>query len=152
MNGKKLIMQTHFKTTSAEETRALGKKIAEKVRPGALLCLSGELGAGKTTFTQGFLQGLGAEPPYISPTFILMKQYELAQSHQGIVRLYHADAYRVEEKDFEQLGFAEWLEDEAGVVLLEWPEKIQHLLPEKKIGITFRSLSENEREIILEEN
>lgn len=143
---------TDYSTHSAEETKALGKQIAKELNPGTLLCLQGDLGAGKTTFTQGLLEGLGAKRPYVSPTFVLMKQYDLDEpSAQGIERIYHADAYRVEEKDFQELGFREWCEDQKGIVILEWPEKIENLLPEKRMNISFRSLSENEREMKIEE-
>lgn len=136
-------------THSREETLALGKKMAQTTLPGALLCLRGDLGAGKTTFTQGFLEGLGAERPYTSPTFVIMKQYDLSSSKNGIERVYHVDAYRVETKDLETLGFAEWCEDKKGVVILEWPERVEALLPAKRLEIVFKSLSENEREIII---
>jgi len=141
-------MEQIFITHSAEETRALGKKLAEEVLSGTLVCLRGDLGAGKTTFAQGFLEGLGAERPYTSPTFVIMKQYDLVVPNKnGIERIYHADAYRVATKDFETIGFAEWCEDQRGVVILEWPERVAKLLPSKCIEITFKSLSENEREI-----
>lgn len=142
-------MEKHA-TQSTEETKALGTALAQKIEPGTLVCLAGDLGAGKTTFTQGFLAGMGADRPYTSPTFVIMKLYELPiPSSTGVKRIYHADAYRVEEKDFRELGFAQWCEDPEGIVLLEWPERIANLLPEKRINIIFKSLSENEREIIL---
>lgn len=135
-------------THSAEETRDFGKKLAGEITPGTLLCLQGDLGAGKTTLVQGILEGLCAERPYVSPTFVIMKQYELSEpSVTGIRRIYHADAYRVEEKDFVEIGFAEWCADPDGLVILEWPERIQNILPEKRIDITLHSLSETEREI-----
>ncbi len=135
-------------THSAEETRNLGKKLAQEIAPGTVLCLTGELGAGKTTFTQGLLEGLGAERPYVSPTFVIMKQYDLRDpSATGVKRIYHADAYRVEAKDFETLGFAEWCADPEGIVVLEWPERVQRLIPENAMNITFTSKSETEREM-----
>lgn len=143
-------MENTFLTHSAKETKDLGKKIGKETVPGSLLCLWGDLGAGKTTFTQGFLAGLGAEPPYTSPTFVIMKLYDLPHpTSTGVKRVYHADAYRVEEKDLRNLGFAEWCTDPEGMVILEWPERIENLLPEKRITISFKSLSETEREIIL---
>lgn len=143
-------MNTSLITHSAEETRVFGQKLGQEIKPGTLLCLRGDLGAGKTTLTQGLLEGLGAERPYVSPTFVIMKQYELPIATPiGIKRIYHADAYRVEEKDFREIGFAEWCADREGVVILEWPERIGELLPEKRIDITLRSLSETEREIIV---
>lgn len=141
-----MLLTTH----SAEETRAFGKKLAQEIIPGTLLCLRGDLGAGKTTLVQGLLEGLGAVRPYVSPTFVIMKQYGLAvPSATGIGRVYHADAYRVEEKDFREIGFAEWCADAEGLVILEWPERIQNMLPEKRIEITVASLSETDREIIV---
>jgi len=139
-----------FITTTAEETRAFGKKMAQVLAPQALVCLEGDLGAGKTTLVQGLLEGLGAKRPYISPTFVIMKQYDLPQATvQGIRRIYHADAYRVGEKDFHEIGFLEWCADPAGLVILEWPERIGNLVPQNKTVITLRSLSETERQITI---
>ena len=154
-------MEKQYTTYSAEETRSLGKKLAREIVPGTLLCLQGDLGAGKTTFTQGLLEGLGAEKPFVSPTFVIMKQYDLPTRQTGlptrqtglskpvggIERIYHVDAYRVESKDFETIGFSEWCENEKGIVILEWPERVSELLPEKRTEIFFKSISENEREI-----
>jgi tRNA threonylcarbamoyladenosine biosynthesis protein TsaE len=146
-------MDQYSTTHSAEETRAFGKKLAGEIVPGTTLCLQGDLGAGKTTLVQGLLESLGAERPYVSPTFVIMKQYDLpAPSATGIRRIYHADAYRVEEKDFREIGFAEWCADDEGLVILEWPERISNMLPQKRIDVTLQSLSENEREISLKEN
>lgn len=137
---------------STEATRSFGQKIAGTVVPGTLLCLRGDLGAGKTTLVQGLLESLGAARPFVSPTFVIMKQYDLpAPSVTGIRRVYHADAYRVGEKDFRELGFSEWCADREGLVILEWPERIGELLPEKRIDIVLTSLSENEREIEIRE-
>lgn len=158
-------MKKTYTTSSAEETRDSGRKLAKTALPGTLFCLWGDLGAGKTTFVQGLLEGLGASRPYISPTFVIMKQYDLPKRQTGlpmgqtglpvpstgIERIYHADAYRVETKDFETLGFAEWCADPKGITVLEWPERIASLLPEKRMDITLRSISENEREITFEE-
>ncbi len=146
----------HTSTThSAEETRAWGKTLAGTILPGTLLCLTGDLGAGKTTLVQGLLEGLGAERPYVSPTFVIMKQYDLptrqtglpATSVTGVNRIYHADAYRVGSKDFTEIGFTEWCADRDGLVILEWPERIADILPTKRIDITLTSLSETKREI-----
>ena len=143
-------MRETYTTHSAEETRAVGRQLATTLLPGTLLCLTGDLGAGKTTLVQGLLEGLGAERPYVSPTFVIMKQYELpASSVTGVKRIYHADAYRVGSKDFTEIGFAEWCADPQGLVILEWPERIVDLLPEKRIDIIITSLSETEREIVI---
>ena len=134
-------------THSAQETRAFGEELAREILPGTLLCLSGDLGAGKTTFTQGFLEGFGAVRPYVSPTFVIMKQYDLPKPFNGVDCIYHVDAYRVESKDFETIGFSQWCEDKKGIVILEWPERVVELLPEKRVEIHFKNLSENERKI-----
>lgn len=144
-------MEERYITHSALETKSLGMKLAQTILPGTLLCLAGDLGAGKTTFTQGFLEGLGALRPYVSPTFVIMKQYDLPQpSASGIKRVYHTDAYRVESKDFENLGFAEWCADPAGIVILEWPERVQALIPRDAEKIFFAWKSDTEREIVLQ--
>ena len=140
-------METH-NTHSKEETRLLGKQLAQSFLPGTLVTFSGDLGAGKTTLIQGILEGLGASLPYPSPTFVLMNEYVLPQSTQsGICRVYHADAYRVGATDFEKLGFLEWCTDPEGLVLLEWPEKVTEILPTKRVVLNIRSNSETEREI-----
>lgn len=145
-------MEETFLTHSAEETQRLGKQLTQAMMPGTLVCLAGDLGAGKTTFTQGFLEGLGAARPYVSPTFVIMKQYDLAvPTASGIERVYHADAYRVETKDFETLGFAEWCADPKGIVILEWPERVEAIIPEKARHISFLWKSETEREITMKQ-
>ncbi|MFZ2299787.1 MAG: tRNA (adenosine(37)-N6)-threonylcarbamoyltransferase complex ATPase subunit type 1 TsaE [Candidatus Moraniibacteriota bacterium] len=144
-------MEERYITRSAEETKNLGKQLAQETVSGTAVCLSGDLGAGKTTFAQGFLEGLGAARPYVSPTFVIMKQYDLpTPSATGVKRIYHADAYRVEVKDFETLGFAVWCEDKQGTVILEWPERVKTLIPSDAIHITFTSKSENERELMIQ--
>lgn len=144
-------METYL-TQAKEETQVLGRKLAAALKPGTLIAFTGDLGAGKTTLIQGILDGLGAPAPYPSPTFVLMNQYELpASTAAGVKRVYHADAYRVGATDFERLGFAEWCADPEAIVLLEWPERVTEILPEKRIDITLRTLSETEREIIINE-
>jgi len=137
-----------FATHSAEETREIGKNFARTLNPGTLICFEGDLGAGKTTFIQGLLEELGAEKPFVSPTFILMKQYEIASpTESGIKFIYHADAYRLGSKEFREIGFEEWIIDPQGVILLEWPERIAELLPEKYTTVKIESVSETERKI-----
>ncbi len=139
-------------TRSKKETQLYGEGLAKTIRSGQLLLLKGDLGAGKTTLVQGLLAGLGAEPPYPSPTFVLMNQYELPRATaNGVERVYHADAYRVGRDDFEKLGFLEWCADPKGLVILEWPERLGDLVPEKHIEVSIRSLSETERELTVTE-
>lgn len=140
-------------THSAEETRALGVAVARDANPGSIITLSGDLGAGKTTFVQGFLEALGAEKPFVSPTFVIMKEYDLsAPSVSGITRVYHVDAYRIDEPgEIEKLGFEEWCADPEGIVLVEWPEKLGGLIPERAEEISFRWVSDTDREIAIRE-
>lgn len=135
-------------TSSKEATQDFGRTLAKTLVPKTLVTITGDLGAGKTTLVQGILEGLGALGPYPSPTFVLMNQYELPQATAtGIVRVYHADAYRVGAADFEKLGFLEWCADPAGIVLLEWPERLGDLVPSEHIEIRLKTPSDTERSI-----
>jgi tRNA threonylcarbamoyladenosine biosynthesis protein TsaE len=141
-------MEHTLSTHSSDETRAYGRKKGQVLTPETLLCLTGELGAGKTTFVQGLLEAVGALEPYISPTFVIMKQYDLpAATATGIVRIYHVDAYRVTSHELAELGFAEWCQDPQGAVLLEWPERVTEILPEKRETLVFQHIAEGERAI-----
>ena len=141
-----------YQTHNKEETQELGRALAETLLPGTVVTLSGDLGAGKTTLTQGILEALGAVGPYTSPTFVIMKEYEFpVATISGIKRVYHVDTYRIEAKDFEHLGFEEWCSDPQGLVILEWPEQVESLLPEKRIDITLTQVSESERKIDIRE-
>lgn len=142
-------MSGSFEVKSAEAMRVLGAEFAQRIRSG-VVALSGELGAGKTTFVQGVLAGMGAEGTFTSPTFVLMKQYDLPVPLNGIERVYHVDAYRVGEEDLCVQGFAEWANDSAGVVLLEWPERVSGLVPEKAIRISITVEKERRRVEILD--
>jgi tRNA threonylcarbamoyladenosine biosynthesis protein TsaE len=141
-------MEHTYTAFSAEETRGLGRDLSRFLVPGRTLVFSGELGAGKTTLIQGILEGLGARGPFVSPTFVLMKEYALPEPVSGITRVYHADAYRVTEKDFAALGFEEWVRDPEGLVLIEWPERLGTLVPAAADRVHLRALPGGEREII----
>lgn len=134
-------------TKSAQETREFGKEFAQSMQGGEIILLSGDLGAGKTTFMQGFAEGLGISQRIISPTFIIMRSYDIGGKVQT---LYHIDLYRTEsEADLEGLGIREILHDKKAVVAIEWPEKLGSMLPEKRIEIRLETISENERKISL---
>jgi len=128
-------------TKSARETQKLGEKLAADLSGGGIICLYGELGSGKTTFIQGLARGLGIKKRVLSPTFIMMRQYG---------NFFHVDLYRIEdEKDIEGLGLSEIWSDPGNLIAIEWPEKIEKILPKKRIEIRFEYTNENERKIII---
>jgi tRNA threonylcarbamoyladenosine biosynthesis protein TsaE len=111
------------RTASAVETQQLAAALAALAQPGDLVVLAGDLGAGKTTFTQGFGRALGVTEPITSPTFTLAQQYE------GRLRVHHLDVYRLEQlAEVAELGLSELLDD-GGVVLIEWGDAILGVLP-----------------------
>jgi tRNA threonylcarbamoyladenosine biosynthesis protein TsaE len=115
-------------TDSAEATRSLAASLAARSRPGDLLLLTGGLGAGKTTFAQGFARGLGIEGPVTSPTFTLVRQYPCAGTVDGVRYLLHADVYRLDSlAEVVDLGLPEQLEDGA-VALIEWGDVAEPVL------------------------
>jgi tRNA threonylcarbamoyladenosine biosynthesis protein TsaE len=110
-------------TVSPEETRAVGEALAALLRPGDVISLTGDLGAGKTTFVQGAARALGVEDPVLSPTFTLVREY------RGRSPIYHLDVYRLERiQDVLDLGFEE-LVDRRAIVFIEWGDAIDALLP-----------------------
>lgn len=141
-------------TKSAEETKALAGDLAKELLLRAknadhaqLVCLSGDLGAGKTTFAQGLLQGLGVKGIINSPTFLIMKKYILSGDLKGY-SLFHFDCYRIgDPEEILDLGWKEILGDQRNIVLVEWPEKIMDILPSKKIDVEFAFIEDEVREI-----
>lgn len=140
-------------TKSAEETQRLGAKfgrpLLEKGRSGLskIVCLWGELGSGKTTFTQGLAKGLRITNRLLSPTFIIVRRYEIPKTSNV---LYHMDLYRMQgNADIEGLGFTDMLTDPNALVVIEWPERLGNLLPDKRIDIRFGVLSNGDHEITI---
>jgi tRNA threonylcarbamoyladenosine biosynthesis protein TsaE len=114
-----------IETTKPEETFELGRKMGEKALAGDIICLEGDLGVGKTVFTQGFARGLGIEGPVNSPTFTIVQQYE-----EGRIPLYHFDVYRIGDiSEMDEIGYEDCFFGE-GVTLIEWPQLIAEILPE----------------------
>ncbi|MEK7526001.1 MAG: tRNA (adenosine(37)-N6)-threonylcarbamoyltransferase complex ATPase subunit type 1 TsaE [Patescibacteria group bacterium] len=121
-------------TKDAESTQRLGQKIGSTLKGGEIIALTGNLGAGKTTFVQGLAQGLGIMDRLTSPTFILMREY------YGELNLYHLDMYRLENNFWEEirnLGLTDLWGKAGNVVVIEWAEKIKEFLPESTIWIDF---------------
>jgi tRNA threonylcarbamoyladenosine biosynthesis protein TsaE len=129
---------------SPEETEAIAAELAATLSPGTCIALSGELGAGKTRFVRGLVRGLGGSERMVSsPTFVLLNVYPAR------LTVYHLDAYRVSAEDIEAIGFAELLEQD-GVVVLEWPERAEVLLPARRIDVRIETVGECERTIRIE--
>lgn len=129
-----------------DDTAALALALSKLVCVGDCLALSGEVGAGKTTFVQHFLKPLLAQDEIVtSPTFTLVQPYETNQSY----RLYHADLYRIKHaSEFSELGLEDVFED--NVTLIEWPEIAFPLLPEHTLYITIEHMDEHKRQILLQ--
>lgn len=120
-----------IETRSAEETFALGKKIGREAKAGQVFTLIGDLGVGKTVFTQGMAKGLGIEEPVSSPTFTIVQEYE-----EGRLPFYHFDVYRIGDvEEMDEIGFEDYIYGE-GVCLIEWSNLIEEILPEKRTEIT----------------
>ena len=133
-----------FKSNSENETKEFAKKFASKLNKGDVLVLSGNLGSGKTKFTEGFLSYFGLEDEISSPTFTIVNEY-----HQSNINIYHFDVYRLEDSsEFYAIGGEEYFEK--GICIIEWGELIEDALPKKYIKINFSRNSENENERILE--
>lgn len=116
---------------TAQDTYALGEKIACNAKRGQIFCLNGDLGVGKTVFTQGFAAGLGITEPISSPTFTIVQVYE-----DGRLPLYHFDVYRIGDiSEMEEIGYEDYFFGD-GVCLVEWATIIRELLPEKVTVIT----------------
>ena len=130
-----------IETASPAETMALAARLATVAEAGDLICIRGELGAGKTVFAKGFGAGLGVTGTISSPSFVLMAEYA------GRLPLFHIDLYRLdEEREVETLGLEEIFEKDA-VVLIEWGERFPQLLPEDRVEIRLESLSPEARRI-----
>ena len=112
-------------TFNAKETFEAGYEMGKKALPGQIYCLNGDLGVGKTVFTQGFAKGLGIEEPVNSPTFTIIQEY-----HEGRLPLYHFDVYRVSDEDeLFNIGIEEYFFG-SGICIVEWADMILDILPE----------------------
>lgn len=119
-----------IETKSPEETFQLGEELGRKAVPGQVFTLTGDLGVGKTVFTQGLAKGLGIEEPVNSPTFTIVQVYE-----EGRLPFYHFDVYRIGDvEEMEEVGFDDYVMGE-GVSLIEWADLIEEILPEKRTEI-----------------
>jgi tRNA threonylcarbamoyladenosine biosynthesis protein TsaE len=132
-----------FTTHSPEETFALAKSIGERLSGGEILLLSGELGAGKTVFAKGLAAGLGIDPADVtSPSFTLINV------HEGRLRFYHIDLYRLESDRQVDLGLEEIFEDETAVTVVEWAERLS-FVPARATEVEIFYVSNSERRIVI---
>ncbi len=137
-----------FISNSPDETQAFAADMAKRLTAGDVLCLYGDLGAGKTAFVQGLAKGLGIDEPITSPTFTIVNEYE------GRLPLYHFDVYRIADSDeMYEVGFDEYVYGE-GVSVIEWPQLIADILPDRRYDIEIKKdleRGENYREITVRE-
>jgi len=120
-----------IETRSAEETYQLGMEIGQKATKGQVYTLVGDLGVGKTVFTQGLAKGLAIEEPISSPTFTIVQVYD-----EGRLPFYHFDVYRIGDiSEMDEIGFEDYVYGE-GVSLVEWANLIEEILPQERIAIT----------------
>jgi tRNA threonylcarbamoyladenosine biosynthesis protein TsaE len=141
-------------TKNEKETERLGLKIAKRILKSKrgmvakILALYGELGAGKTTFLKGFAKGLGIKEKILSPTFILIRKFQIPK--HKFQSFYHIDCYRIKkEKELLTLGLKEIMRNPKNIVAIEWAERIKKFLPKKVFEIKFKILGKKEREILI---
>ena len=149
-------------STSTAETEKLAKNIVEKVKPGMVLALFGDLGSGKTTFTAFLVRALGFNSRVQSPTFVIHRRYmkpltDVARRPQvvaetgSIQTVHHVDLYRLTSKEeVLDIELSEMLQESHSLVLIEWPELAMNFLPEDTVKLYFTAIDENTRRIIVE--
>lgn len=133
-----------LKTNSGEETFLLGKRLGQLLQPSMILCLSGDLGAGKTQMTKGIATGLDIEDYITSPTYTLINEYS------GRLPLYHFDVYRLENSDeLNELGYQEYFFGN-GITVIEWADIISEAVPKDRLWIIIRKMEADKRRIVLD--
>jgi tRNA threonylcarbamoyladenosine biosynthesis protein TsaE len=136
-------METIVEITGADEMSALASRLAEYLRPGDIICLTGGLGAGKTRFVQGLAAGLGIDNPVTSPTFAILKEYKGAD-----LPLYHFDLYRLDtERELEDIGYSSYLFGE-GVCAVEWGNKIPGIIPAGALTVDISATETEDRRVV----
>ena len=129
---------------SLEDTKVAAEQFAKKLVEGDVVLLNGDLGAGKTTFTQFVFASLGVTQVVNSPTFAILKTYE------GKFKFHHFDTYRISTEEAIESGFDEVLNDKKSVIFIEWSENIKPLIPKNVIEVNIKRINENTREIEIE--
>jgi len=138
-------------TENSAETKEVGKELSERLKPqkrALIFGLKGDLGAGKTTFLQGFSKGLGIKDKITSPTFVIMNRIPIKKGR--FTNFYHLDCYRIESyKEMKNLDFEEIISNPKNIVCIEWPERIKKILPKETILIKFDILEGDKRKITI---
>ena len=134
-------------TSSFEETENIGLRLANELKLGDTVLLFGNLGAGKTVFSRGFARGLGITEPVSSPTYTIVQEYDIPSGG----RLYHLDLYRISGIEAAlAFGVDEFIDDDNAVRLIEWPMRIDGILPDNCLKVTIEHIDDNTREITIE--
>ncbi|MBI2587675.1 tRNA (adenosine(37)-N6)-threonylcarbamoyltransferase complex ATPase subunit type 1 TsaE [Candidatus Azambacteria bacterium] len=147
-------MRKTFITRNAKETQALAVMLAKELRGGEVIALEGELGAGKTTLVQGLAKGLGIKEKVLSPTFVIMKFFDVPAPRQarGVTRvrtLVHVDCYRIKSpKELLALGWRELLKEKSNTIVIEWADRVRLILPRHYLSLRFRFANHDQREIL----
>ena len=140
-----MILDKHmleFISTSPEQTRRIGIRLGSLLQAGDVICLQGNLGAGKTTFTQGVAQGWGSLDSVSSPTYVLVNQYHRVDGEQ----LFHLDTYRLDSiLEAQELDLDHYLNE--GALIIEWPERLENLIPNENLWINLEHIAEEHRQI-----
>jgi len=143
-------------TRNPSQTKKLGKILAREFlktsgKKALVLGLIGDLGGGKTTFLQGFARGLGIKEKILSPSFVIMKIFKIADKKNSL-RFYHFDCYRIKKpKEILNLGFKKIISNPKNIVAIEWADKIQKILPKDKITLKFKFVDKKTRKITIED-
>ncbi|KKT56956.1 MAG: hypothetical protein UW81_C0012G0008 [Candidatus Giovannonibacteria bacterium GW2011_GWC2_44_9] len=142
-------MKIEIFTKSDKETKKLGKVLAREIlktkskKRAVVISLGGELGSGKTTFTQGFAKGLGVRETPRSPTFVIMQIYRFRTRN-----LVHVDAYRLNSRDFRMLNWDDFIKNPQNIILVEWGNKIKNILPKNSVRIIFKHIGRPRERLI----
>ncbi len=139
-----------YRSRSASQTKRLGEKMAHRIleqgrrKKALVVALTGELGGGKTTFIQGFARGLGVAEKILSPTFVILKRFEVPNPRPSF--FYHLDCYRIHEaKEILDLGFKKIISNPGNIAAVEWAYRIKNILPEDTVGVHFEIKGKEER-------
>lgn len=133
---------------STDQTRRFGARLGSMLQAGDVICLSGDMGAGKTMFTTGIGIGWGSKTPVTSPTYNLIHEHRREKDN---LRLYHLDCYRLDGTlDADSIGLDDILDDKKAIIVFEWPERIEDIIPRNRLWIELLVLDERRRNFVFE--